>query len=309
MADEHELWELIAAPIKAMNEAEAAGASRFVELFLDYALEAPPRANAARTGAPEAAAAPRLREVRFDVMGAGADGEAVPHQLSVPLAQMLPFGGVCIDQATLTFGLSLSTAGAAAAPGGRFRGRLAQTQGGQGSDANFHVEMKLRQMDMPQGMMDLMQQTQGVVRTVTSAPIDPDPVDPPPPPPPPPALTDLGLFHAAVLEVQLKSPSASVVLDIAPRDGLRAPLSMAFAPSPAGSYRIEQSKAPMELKELSRVTINLRDLTPQAVEMLAASRLGLLITGQSLDERSGQTVQLSMLVSLQSPTRPREPRT
>ena len=45
MADDFDLWELIAAPIKAMNEAEAGSATRFVELLLDYALEPPPPAD------------------------------------------------------------------------------------------------------------------------------------------------------------------------------------------------------------------------------------------------------------------------
>jgi hypothetical protein len=81
----------------------------------------------------------------------------------------------------LTYGLSMS-AGRGASPGNRrlspqpagsetvprFTGRLAQTSGlrstGDGTpatDANITIEIKLKQMDLPQGVLDLLQHTQG----------------------------------------------------------------------------------------------------------------------------------------------------
>jgi hypothetical protein len=182
MADDFDLWELIAAPIKAMNEAEAGSATRFVELLLDYALEPVPAADPKQKTVVAPAAAPtKLREVSFQMRRPTAPGQTETREITLPLLQLVPIGGVSINEATLNYGLSMSAARAASPgtrrlfpqPGSsetvtRFTGRLAQTSGlrstGDGTpatDANITIEIKLKQMDLPQGVLDLLQHTQG----------------------------------------------------------------------------------------------------------------------------------------------------
>lgn len=315
MADEFELWELIAAPIKAMNEAEAEGASRFVELFLDYALEQPEETPATARAAPAPATDARLREVAFEISRPGMDGESVPHRLSVPLMQMLPFGGVCIDQATLTYGLALST-GPAGAAGGRFRGRLAQNQGAAGSDSNFNVEVKLRQMDMPQGLVDLLNHTQGVAQSpVTSPPVPPaepgsspasDPTLPSPGPAapvPPVSAIDPNLFRARVLELQQQAATARAILEVIPREDLKGALHLSFASVPENMFKIEVRQE--VVSGAGRVMIGLLSLGREATQLLTDGRLGLLVSGAAVDGVRG--VHNSLVAPLPASKRGKEP--
>ena len=189
MADDFDLWELIAAPISAMNEAEAGAAGRFVELLLDYAIEPPKAVDPSKRSSIEAAAQPtatatpaKLREVSFETRRLNTQGQIETRRITLPLLQLMPIGGVSINEATLTYGFSMraargSSPGARTLPGQpaktavapRFTGRLAQTGGVRSSesspatDANITIVMHLKQMDLPQGVLDLLQHTQGAV--------------------------------------------------------------------------------------------------------------------------------------------------
>lgn len=312
MADEFDLWELIAAPIKALNEAEAAAAARFVELFLDYAVEdgaaaAPDRATPAAPGAAGAVAessqSPRLRELSFEMQRVDPDGQMRVHKLTVPLMQLFPFGGVSIEQATLKYGMMLSAnrqpdqsarAVQAPAPASRFSGRLAQTRGardstGSPSDANLEIEVKLRQMDIPQGLLDMIQHTQGVVRSEGPA------VSPPP-------VSDARLFQVEVLgisrDLRQRTPRVNVSLRVTPRPDLGNALALQFVEAPARAFRLAVSKGAATITTATPFEIALTGFNKEKLAMLAAGKLGITIAGTSTDARSGARLDHNVLVML-----------
>lgn len=304
MVEEFDLSELLAAPIRALNEAEAASAVHFVELLLEQMLEPPAAreqtAPAAAGGVPEAGA-PRLRQLSFDMQRVEADGRTRTHSLTIPLLQLLPFGGVSIDQATLAYGLTLRAGKArqpratqGGTPGSRFMGRLAQTRGGGDpatrSDANLDVEVRLRQMDMPQGLLDLIRHTQGILRS------DPSPTAPPDPAP----VSDEALFQIEILRIESalrpRNPSMKMIVRVIPRQGLGAALALRFAESPRKAFCLAVAGAPAEITKTAQFELSLTGFTAEAVAMLNAGRLGIAIAGKSIDGRSGVEVRHQLLV-------------
>jgi hypothetical protein len=299
MADEFDLSDLIAAPIRALNEAEAAAATRFLELLLDYALEHPAGARA------EAAPTPRLRQFSFDMERVDADGQTRTHRLSVPLFQLLPFGGVSIDQATLNYGVTLRAArpsdpapgrvaGVAALPASRFSGRLAQSHGGSSpgapaSDANLDIEVKLRQIDMPQGLLDLIQHTQGIVRS--EAPSS-DEREPPP-------ASDAKLFTVESLGIGRDGRSTAkftLVLRITPRQKLAGPLTLTFGATPAKAFSLAVARGATSITTRTDVVLSLSGFNANQLAMLAAGRLGVTVAGTSIDAASHVRVDHTVLV-------------
>jgi hypothetical protein len=316
MADEFDLSDLIAAPIRALNEAEAAAATRFLELLLDYALEHPtedPAAAAARPAAgadaaqAEATPTPRLRQFTFDMERVDPDGVTRTHRLSVPLFQLLPFGGVSIDQATLNYGVTLRAArpsgpsvgrvpAVAAPPASRFSGRLAQSRGNSSpgapaSDANLDIEVKLRQIDVPQGLLDLIQHTQGIVRS--EAP----PADRQEPPP----ASDGKLFTVESRGIGRDARSTdkfTLVLRITPRQKLAGPLILTFAETPAKAFSLAVVRGATSITTRTDVVLSLSGFNADRLAMLAAGRLGVTIGGTSIDAPSQAQVDHTVLVVL-----------
>ena len=308
MADEFDLSELIAAPIRALNEAEAAAASRFVELFLEYTLEAAPDGMATRqvrtaADAPGTAAQapplPRLRQLSFEMHRADPDGQIRAHTLTVPLLQLLPFGGVSIDQATLHYGLALrvgaaSTAeGQGAAPASRFTGRLAQTRGGAAtagtpSDANLDIEVKLRQMDMPQGLLDLIQHTQGVVRSEASEPVTVQE---------PAALPFQVDILGIARDLRAKAPTVRITVRVTPQSGLDGPLALRFTETPAGSFKLAVAKGSTTITAPKQFELTLTGFSAEQLARLAAGRLGVTIGGSGI-ARDGEAVDHTVLVMI-----------
>jgi hypothetical protein len=183
MTDQRELWQLLAAPISAFNEAEAANAVRFVELLTEYACveessgEAPDSLSTTRVPRPRPR---RFRELAFEIERRNELGAPERREIRIPLFQLIPVGGVSIERAKLSYALAVDALppeaqevdeGDRTLP--RLAGSIARRTGsadGEGSGSvgagNFEVEIELRQMDLPAGVLDLLQHTQGGVITV-----------------------------------------------------------------------------------------------------------------------------------------------
>jgi hypothetical protein len=181
MTDQRELWQLLAAPISAVNEAEAANAVRFVELLTEYACveeaspnETPEAPSTTRDPGPRPR---RFRELAFEIERRNELGAPERREIRIPLLQLIPVGGVSIERAKLSYALAVD----ALAPGAqddqgdrtlpRLGGSIARRTGsadreGSAGAGNFEVEIELRQMDLPAGVLDLIQHTQGGVITV-----------------------------------------------------------------------------------------------------------------------------------------------
>jgi hypothetical protein len=245
MADDFDLSELISTPIAALNEAEAGAAARFVELLLDYAIDHTVKSDAAEGTTP-------LREVSFDMQRVAATGQMETRRISLPLLQLMPLGGVSIDQATLNYGFSMRavrqaataatkispSAPAAAENKPRFVGSLAQSagrapDGSPASDANITIEIKLRQMDLPRGVLDLLQQTQGGTDTpIVSAPRPP-------------------LFTAEVAKKSgqrlVPGTAFSTTVAVTPRAELGEPLQLTFSAQPQEFARLSTPAKPVQI--------------------------------------------------------------
>jgi hypothetical protein len=193
VAGEVDLNALLAGPIIAMNDAQADAAASFFELFEQFAFE-PPRADA---GPSEPR---RLRMISFVAERAIASG-VERREISMPLLQMIPIGGVAIDTARIQFSVALTADAPPSPPPGpppvgprpaggpvapvaprRFvmmKARIApgigttaftaaDAAGGAGGSAEFgtgpgnlQVEIVLKQIDLPAGYLDMIAETQG----------------------------------------------------------------------------------------------------------------------------------------------------
>jgi hypothetical protein len=163
MAD-FDLYELIAAPIIAMNEAEAQNAARYVDLLEDYAFE-------------DKDGQRKLSTLAFSYARAEADGTASLQSVEIPLIQFLPISGVAIDQAKLNYALKINPV-ADKSPSGRLRmlGRLAEnTESNSPLSGNINIELHLKQVDMPQGVLSLLETSQQAAQQKTISVEDPTP--------------------------------------------------------------------------------------------------------------------------------------
>lgn len=183
MAGEFELRQLLAAPVVAMNDAQADAAATFVELLDQFAFEEP--ASGEARGAPRS-----LRMIGFVAERAIAGGRVERREISMPLLQLIPLGGIGIDTARLEFTVALTAAPAGAgqrrtapAPVGAadrslvMVGRIAPGGAAKppADGGILKVEINLRQMDLPAGYLDMIAETQGgAVRT-----LDPEPAEEP----------------------------------------------------------------------------------------------------------------------------------
>lgn len=166
MAD-FDLHELISAPIIAMNEAEAQNSARYVELLEDYAFEAPDK-DGRRP----------LSTLAFSYARAEPDGTASLQNVEIPLIQFLPISGVAIEQAKLNYALKINPT--AEKSNGRLRmlGRLAEnTEQNSPLSGNINIELHLKQVDMPQGVLSLLETSQQAAhqKAVLIEPVIPDP--------------------------------------------------------------------------------------------------------------------------------------
>jgi hypothetical protein len=210
MADDDQIHlnQLLAGPIIAMNDAQADAAASFYELFEAFAFETQPPAvsdpDLALASVAAEPAARRLKMISFVAERRAPDGSLEKREISMPLLQMIPIGGIAIDSAKIEFSLAIDTApdmspaplasiasavaGAAAAPATRpiaLKGRMARTQGGAGDSGaagNLKVEINLKQVDLPAGYLDMIAETQGG----TSRPLPQDDGPAPPAEPAPP---------------------------------------------------------------------------------------------------------------------------
>jgi hypothetical protein len=330
MADDFDFWKLIAGPIQAMNEAEAASAARFVDLMTEYAFEPGETAEAPR----------RLRELTFDMRRIGSNGQVETRRISIPLLQLLPLGGVSIGEATLKFGLSMraevggraagtpapaDTATADAAGGVssaaalriatpatlqarqaepvRLAGRLARTQGttdgvGQ-TDANIDIEIKLRQIDLPQGILTLLQQADGGIEERIEVAAEPEPPAPPTPPQDPVEADDL--FKVSAVDFSPRDIRAgralTVELRVSPRRRLSEPLVLEVVVEPQG---ILERVEPLELPPIA----SWRDLKVTFLAAEDAARIAggrsveLLVHGRSRDAETGRLLRRTVTISL-----------
>ena len=203
MSTDTDIWKLIAAPIIAMNEAEAANAAGFVELLSELAFEPQQEKIADGQAAPM-----KLRELSFETQMPDMDGLPQRHIINVPLIQLIPISGVAIDRAKIKYSLNAAalkgeeqsegiaakqkSSGAvsqahmpadfrrkAAVP--RLIGRLGQANGQKdgsaASDGNIEIEVDLRAVDMPAGFLDTLNFTRGSIQNEAQS-LEEDPQNP-----------------------------------------------------------------------------------------------------------------------------------
>lgn len=170
MAGEFDLHQLLAGPIIAMNDAQANAAASFYELFEQFAFETPGDSDDVVSSA-----ARRLKMISF-IAERAVEGRLERRQISIPLIQMIPMGGIGIDSAKIEFSLAVNaepssaartTLSAAAAPAAAERavtlkGRIAPAAASDAATAgNLRVEIMLKQVDLPAGYIDMIAETQG----------------------------------------------------------------------------------------------------------------------------------------------------
>lgn len=159
------LEELIAAPIIAMNEAEAENAARYVELLDEYAFETSVK------GGPK-----KLSTLAFSYARVEADGTASLQSVEIPLIQFLPISGVAIDQAKLNYALKLNPKPEKKSGRLKWFGRLAENTGSESAlSGNINIELHLKQVDVPQGVLSLLEASQQAAhqKTIEAEPLDP----------------------------------------------------------------------------------------------------------------------------------------
>jgi Protein of unknown function (DUF2589) len=106
---DHPVAELLAAPVRAIQEAQIAAEREFVEFFLEYGLE--PYERRERTGR---SIGYRVRNVEFEMRRAVADpmspGQVVERTatVSAPLISLLNLPSVSIEEATINLSLDVS---------------------------------------------------------------------------------------------------------------------------------------------------------------------------------------------------------
>ena len=240
MAGEFDLHQLLAGPIIAMNDAQADAAASFYELFDQFAFEPP--VEAARSDEPR-----RLRTISFVAERATPEG-LERRQISMPLLQMLPIGGIGIETAKIQFSLALNAEPGGGAPRARgaaaparavaMKARIAPTAAGTAPSGNLQVEIVLRQMDLPAGYLDMIAETHGgvsrILRTEDPA-AEPRPEEP--------------LFTATVRRTSapfiVPGRPHAIVLEIVPNPRLVGPqgLDLGFASEPRRALTIRPAAA------------------------------------------------------------------
>ena len=149
MAD-FDLYELISAPIIAMNEAESQNSARYVELLEDYAFE-----KVDETGQR------KLSKLAFSYARAEPDGTASLQTFEIPLIQFLPISGIAIETAKLNYALKINTAAEKSSGRVRMLGQLADSRESDSPlSGNINIELHLKQVDMPQGVLSLLETSQ-----------------------------------------------------------------------------------------------------------------------------------------------------
>ena len=159
------LEELIAAPIIAMNEAEAENAARYVELLDNYAFETSVQ------GGPK-----KLSTLAFSYARIEPDGTPSLQSVEIPLIQFLPISGVAIDQAKLNYALKLNPKPEKKSGRLKWFGRLAENTGSESPlSGNINIELNLKQIDVPQGVLSLLEASQQAAyqKTIETMPSDP----------------------------------------------------------------------------------------------------------------------------------------
>jgi len=159
------LEELIAAPIIAMNEAEAENAARYVELLDNYAFETSVKGGLKK-----------LSTLAFSYARIEADGTASLQSVEIPLIQFLPISGVAIDQAKLNYALKLNPSPEKKSGRLKWFGRLAENTGSETPlSGNINIELHLKQVDVPQGVLSLLEASQQAAhqKTIEAKPLEP----------------------------------------------------------------------------------------------------------------------------------------
>lgn len=275
MAGEFDLHQLLAGPIIAMNDAQADAAASFYELFDQFAFEPP--GEAALADEPR-----RLRTISFVAERATTEG-LERRQISMPLLQMIPIGGIGIDTARIQFSLALNAEPGSRAPASRgaagparavaMKARIAPTAAEAAPSGNLQVEIVLKQMDLPAGYLDMIAETHGgVSRILQAGKAAPEPGSGGP------------LFTATVREASAPTivPGRPhvLVLEIIPNARLVGPtgLDLGFASEPRRALTIRAGGGFLKLgsePRTDRVELLLREL---AAEVEPA----LLITGKAV---------------------------
>jgi hypothetical protein len=134
----------------------------------------------------------RLRELTFEVEARDERGAPERRRLRIPLFQLMPISGVSIERAKLSYALAVGTAPPGNGPDQvgeampRLVASIARRTGSTEGDArrapdgnaaeggNFDVEIELRQMDLPAGVLELLQHTQGAAIEVQPHDAAPD---------------------------------------------------------------------------------------------------------------------------------------
>lgn len=270
MAGEFDLHHLLAGPIIAMNDAQADAAASFYELFDQFAFE--PHADGSTAGEPR-----RLRTISFIAERATAEG-IERRQISMPLLQMIPIGGVAIDSAKMQFALALNAEplgptapatapapGAAAARAVSMKARIAPTATGAAPTGNLQVEIVLKQVDLPAGYLDMIAETQGGMSRLL----------------PQGQAHEAPLFAATLVDVSppfvVNGARNSVAIEIVPNAALigEGGLALNFRAEPGDAFTV---RAPAALSQLNAERRSGR-LDILAREIPAGTELALLIDG------------------------------
>lgn len=169
-----DLHELISAPIIAMNEAEAENSARYVELLEAYAFDEAADKSAPRT----------LSTLAFSYARAEPDGTASIQSVEIPLIQFLPISGIAIEQAKLNYALKINPTADKSSGKLRMLGRLAEsTESTSPLSGNINIELHLKQVDMPQGVLSLLESTQQAAQQKTISDDVVEPISTPEPGP------------------------------------------------------------------------------------------------------------------------------
>lgn len=165
------LHELISAPIIAMNEAEAQNSARYVELLDEYAFDTSEK-DGTKT----------LSTLAFSYARVEPDGTASLQSVEIPLIQFLPISGIAIDQAKLNYALKINPAAEKSSGRLRMLGRLAENNESQSPlSGNLNIELHLKQVDIPQGVLSLLETSQQAAQQRTVKIEEPTPLPNPDP--------------------------------------------------------------------------------------------------------------------------------
>lgn len=270
MAGDFDLHQLLAGPIIAMNDAQADAAASFYELFEQFAFDP---ASVAPDGAQEPR---RLKTISFIAERATPDG-IERRQISMPLLQMLPIGGVAIDSARIQFSLAINAEPAAtksmrratpAAAGERaiaLKGRIAPAAAAASEAGNLQVEIVLKQVDLPAGYLDMLAETQGGMSCRL-------------------AEDEAVLFEAGFLEprnpVIAPSRELAILIDVVanPRLVGKEGLELTMKGEPAGAIRMVEPPQSVRL-DAGRQSLRIALRTPAR---MPAGDIAMLLTGTAI---------------------------